>query len=62
MPLLEAFAGQQPDHRLHEVAIRHWDDYWFGKLKVYGDTFLHYWSTENGAAHALMAQATGQPG
>ncbi|EXF73240.1 six-hairpin glycosidase [Colletotrichum fioriniae PJ7] len=25
------FAGKQPDYRLHDVAIRHWDGYWFGK-------------------------------
>jgi hypothetical protein len=37
MPLLEAFAGKQPDSRLYEVSIRHWDDDWFGKLHVYGD-------------------------
>jgi len=34
MPLLEAFAGQQPDSRLNEISIRHWDDYWFGKIRV----------------------------
>ncbi|MFT3783164.1 MAG: hypothetical protein QM790_14240 [Nibricoccus sp.] len=60
MPLLEGFAGRQPDHRLHEVPIRHWDDYWFGKLNLYGDTFPHYWSTENAVAYALMARATGE--
>lgn len=45
LAFLEAFNGRQPDHHLHEISIRHWDDYWFGKLKVYGDTFPHYWST-----------------
>ena len=27
MSLLEAFCGRQPDFRLNEVPIRHWDDY-----------------------------------
>ncbi len=42
---LNAFNGQQPDHHLNDIAIRHWDDYWFGKAKLYGDTFPQYWST-----------------
>lgn len=52
MTVLTAFAGRQPDARLHEVAIRHWDDFWFGKLRVYGDTMPHYWSTINAVAYA----------
>ncbi|KAI3544708.1 six-hairpin glycosidase [Colletotrichum filicis] len=44
------FAGKQPDYRLHDVAIRHWDGYWFGKDRMWGDTFPHYWSTLNGIA------------
>ena len=42
--VLELFDGQQPDYHLHEIAIRHWDGYWFGKRRVFGDTFPHYWS------------------
>ncbi|MGC4074163.1 MAG: hypothetical protein QM760_16950 [Nibricoccus sp.] len=57
--VLEAFAGKQPDHRLHEVSLRHWDDYWFGKLRVYGDTLPHYWSAINAMAYAHYAKATG---
>ena len=41
--VLELFDGQQPDYHLHEIAIRHWDGYWFGKRRVFGDTFPHYW-------------------
>lgn len=41
---LELFNGRQPDRHLYEVAIRHWDGFWFGKRKLYGDTFPHYWS------------------
>jgi hypothetical protein len=42
---LFAFNGHQPDAHLNDIAIRHWDDFWFGKAKLYGDTFPHYWST-----------------
>lgn len=60
MPILEAFAGRQPDHRLYEVPLRHWDDYWFGKLRLYGDTMPHYWSTISAVAYAHFARATGE--
>ncbi|MDR1011631.1 MAG: hypothetical protein LBM04_11020 [Opitutaceae bacterium] len=58
MPLLEAFAGRQPDSRLYEISIRHWDDFWFGKYRVYGDTMPHYWSAINAAAFAYYGIAT----
>lgn len=57
--LLEAFGGRQPDYRLHDVAIRHWDGYWFGKERLWGDTFPHYWSTLTAIAMHHYAKATG---
>ena len=39
--ILERFNGHQPSHHLYEVALRHWDAYWFGKRKNYGDTMPH---------------------
>ena len=57
--VLELFAGQQPDYHLHETAIRHWDGYWFGKRRVFGDTFPHYWSAENGRTFQRYARLTG---
>ena len=44
LPAVEAFNGHQPDIHLNDVGIRHWDGYWFGKRRVWGDTFPHYWS------------------
>lgn len=55
-PLL-AFNGRQPDHHLHDVAIRHWDGYWFGKRALYGDTFPHYWSTITALVLDYLARA-----
>ena len=49
--ILSRFNGNQPDYHLYETAIRHWDCYWFGKAKLYGDTFPHYWSSLTGLAY-----------
>ena len=46
LPWLLAFSGPQPHARLHGIAIRHWDGYWFGQRRQWGDVFPpHYWST-----------------
>ncbi|KQQ96411.1 hypothetical protein ASF72_01780 [Arthrobacter sp. Leaf141] len=50
LPWLLAFGGPQPHTRLYGVAIRHWDGYWFGLRRQWGDVFPHYWS-------ALTAEA-----
>lgn len=44
LPWLTAFAGDQPDARLRHIPIRHWDGYWFGVERHWGDVFPHYWS------------------
>lgn len=60
LEILRLFNGPQPDHRLNEVAIRHWDGFWFGKRRLLGDTFPHYWSGLSGRAFASHARATGR--
>ncbi|MBQ7161285.1 MAG: hypothetical protein IJR90_06230 [Clostridia bacterium] len=57
LKLLDRFNGFQPDHRLDEVAIRHWDDYWFGKSAMFGDTLPHYWSVLSGWCKYLYYRA-----
>ena len=57
MPALEALAWHQPDHHLNNIAIRHWDGYWFGKRRTWGDVFPHYWSTITAAAFHYYAKA-----
>ena len=42
--VLERFNGHQPSFHLSELPIRFWDDRWFGKRRLFGDTFPHYWS------------------
>lgn len=44
LPWLTAFAADQPDARLRHIPIRHWDGYWFGRQRLWGDVFPHYWS------------------
>ncbi|SDE35664.1 hypothetical protein [Auraticoccus monumenti] len=41
---LQAFAADQPDVRLRHIPIRHWDGFWFGGDRLWGDVFPHYWS------------------
>ena len=45
----------QPDAHMHGVSIHHWDDFWFGKRKLYGDTYPHYWSTAGSLFYAQMS-------
>lgn len=59
MPVLEAFNGFQPSYHLNEVAVRHWDGYWFGKREMFGDTFPHYWSTLTATVFHYYALCTG---
>lgn len=60
LPVLSAFNGIQPSHHLNDIAIRHWDGYWFGKREMFGDTFPHYWSTTTGAVYHYYARITGK--
>lgn len=57
--ILELFNGMQPDYHLYEVAIRHWDGYWFGKRRYFGDTFPHYWSALTGNVFERYGKLTG---
>jgi hypothetical protein len=59
LPVLEAFNGFQPSYHLNDIAIRHWDGYWFGKREMFGDVFPHYWSAQTGVAFYYYAQCTG---
>lgn len=57
--VLDLFNGCQPDYHLNETAIRHWDGFWFGKRRMYGDTFPHYWSALTGIVYRYYAQISG---
>ncbi|MEV6414746.1 hypothetical protein [Kribbella sp. NPDC051718] len=51
LPWLTAFAADQPDVRLRHIPIRHWDGYWFGLLRQWGDVYPHYWSILSAAVY-----------
>lgn len=57
---LEAFNGRQPHHRMHDIAIRHWDGFWFGARPQWGDVFPHYWTTATATVFSRWWQATGE--
>lgn len=59
IPALEALQWHQPSYYMNEIAIRHWDGYWFGKRQTYGDVYPHYWSCITAAAFHRYAQCTG---
>lgn len=59
MKLLNAFAGLQPSFHLNDIAVRHWDGYWFGKREMWGDVFPHYWSALSAAAYYYYYVCTG---
>ncbi|PJM76678.1 hypothetical protein [Bifidobacterium felsineum] len=54
---LLSFSGPQPDSRLYGVSIRHWDGYWFGINRQFGDVFPHYWSTLTAEVLARLPQS-----
>ena len=56
---LRRFDGNQPDHKRREIAIRHWDGYWFGRNRMYGDT-LHQHSTFSAMAFLDYAIVSGE--
>lgn len=59
LQMLLLFCGKQPDYHLYQISIRHWDGYWFGKRRMYGDTFPHHWSVLTAVACRLYFLATG---
>lgn len=57
---LERFSGMQPDYRLNEIAIRYWDDYWFGKCRTMGDTMPHHLSVLTARAYISYSRLSGE--
>lgn len=55
---LDSMNGRQPDYHMNDISIRHWDGYWFGKRKMYGDTFPHHWSCLTAEVFSMYATIT----
>ena len=43
------------------MPIRHWDGYWFGGLRLWGDVFPHYWSILSAAVYLAWPEELGEP-
>ncbi len=54
---LRAFGGPQPHARLNNIGIRHWDGYFFGLNRQWGDVFPHHWSVLTAVALAQLPGA-----
>ena len=59
LPELEACLGRQPAWCSHDIGLHHWDGFWFGKLKMWGDTLPHDWNGTAAEAFREVARATG---
>ena len=57
--VLKRFDGTAPDHRLAGIPIRHWDGYWFGKERLFGDSMPHYWSCLSAYDYNFFARLSG---
>lgn len=62
LPWLDSFGGPQPHARLRDVGIRHWDGFWFGINRQWGDVFPHHWSALSATALARLPHALRAPG
>ena len=57
--ILERFNFNQPSFHLNEIPIRFWDNFWFGKARLYGDTFPHYWACLTARAYSAYYHICG---
>lgn len=56
LPPVAALNAHQPDYHQNDIAIRHWDGFWFGKHRLWGDVYPHYWSTITAGAFHYYAK------
>ena len=54
-----AICGRQPSWHCHDIGLHHWDGFWFGKRREWGDTLPHDWNGEMAQAFVRYADATG---
>ncbi|MFA5206096.1 MAG: hypothetical protein WC708_16995 [Lentisphaeria bacterium] len=56
----ESFYTHQPDFHMNSIALRHWDRFWFGKKRQFGDLYPHYWSALMGWMYWWYQKASGE--
>ena len=59
LKISESFYDRQPDYRMHGIALRYWDMYWFGKGQAYGDTYPQWLSTLTAQMYHYCDKALG---
>lgn len=57
---LERFSGHQPTFHKNEIAVRFWDDYWFGGKGRFGDTLPHHLSCLTARAYIAFYELSGE--
>ena len=57
---LERFCGMQPSFHLYGISVRYWDDFWFGKQRLFGDTLPHHLSCLTARAYYAYARLSGE--
>ena len=55
----KAYYSYQPDYHMNRISTRYWDDFWFGKYRLYGDLYPHYWTSQTGIMFAEYERASG---
>ena len=58
LPRFEACLGLQPSWHSHDIGMHHWDGYWFGKRRCWGDTLPHDWNGTAADVFRALAEAT----
>ena len=56
LPVFEANLGPQPSAWCHDIGLHHWDGYWFGKRRCWGDTQPNHWNGSAADAFAELAR------
>jgi len=56
-----SFFALQPDFHFCAQPVRHWDGFWFGGARLYGDTFPQWLGTLNGEMYWRAGRVLRQP-
>jgi len=58
-PLMDGMLPHQPSACLNDMALHHWDGYWFGKRRMWGDTCPQDWNGGVADYFRGLAEVTG---
>ena len=55
----DAQSGVLTSWHSHDIGLHHWDGFWFGTRRMFGDTLPHDWNGAAVEAFMWLAEATG---